>query len=166
MRSGVGRENIEDQAGTIHHPRFQQLLEVARLAGGQLVVEYDQIVLEFIVQRGDLLGLAGADEVLREGPFEPLVHAPDDIEAGGIGQQRQLAQGVLGAPGAAVAGQIGADEEGALARGFGREEPPTVRAGGDGRFGYSRTPSTKSVKLPASGAKKRSDLRPERLICV
>jgi hypothetical protein len=40
------------------------------------------------------------------------------FEAGGVGQQGQLAERVLGAPDAAPAGQLGADQEGALDRGF------------------------------------------------
>jgi len=57
-----------------------------------------------LAQRRDLFGFAGADEVLGGRVFDPLVGAPDDIEASGIGQQRQLAQRVLGRPRAAVAG--------------------------------------------------------------
>jgi hypothetical protein len=61
------------------------------------------------VQHGDLLDLAGSDEVFGEGLLEPLVEAADDVQPGGIGQQGQLAQRVLSAPRAAVAGQLGAD---------------------------------------------------------
>ena len=50
----------------------------------------------------------------------------------GFGKQFQLSQRVLGAPGAAVAGQLGTDQEGALTRGFGGVQPPSIRSGSDG----------------------------------
>ena len=146
MGARVSREDIEDQASAVDHTSIEQLLDITCLAGCQLVVEHHQIILELFAQLGDLCNLAGADEMLGERLLEPLVEATDDIQAGSIGQQRQLTQRVLGAPGAAVAGQLGADQEGALARRLGGMQSPPVGGGGDSLFSYSRAPFARRLR--------------------
>jgi hypothetical protein len=70
--------------------------------------------------------------VLGEGPLEALVDAANYLKVGGIGQQLQLLQRVLGAPQATVAGQLCADKKRALARRGGRVH---TLAAGAGRVG-------------------------------
>jgi hypothetical protein len=138
----VGGEDVEDQAGAVEHLHLERIFEVARLPWCQLVVEDHQVILQLVAQRGDLLDLAWADEVLGERLLEPLVGATDDIEAGGVGQQRQLLERVGGLPRAAPAGQLGADQEGALARRRSRVQPLAI--GGRLKGGlsvYDITPS-------------------------
>jgi hypothetical protein len=60
------------------------------------------------------------------------VGVPHHFQAGGVGQQGQLAERVLGAPNAAPAGQLGADQEGALDRGFRLVQALAVGGGRNG----------------------------------
>jgi hypothetical protein len=87
----MGRKDIQDQAGAVEHAHLENLFDIAGLAGCQLIVEHDQVVFELLAQRGDLFDFAGADEMLGEGLLQPLIQAADDIQAGGVGQQFQLA---------------------------------------------------------------------------
>ena len=98
VRARVRGEDIQDQAGAIEHLHLQRFFEVARLRRRQLIVEDHQVIFQLIAQCGDLFRFAGADEMLGEGPFEPLVHAADHIKVGSIGQQRQLLERILRAP--------------------------------------------------------------------
>jgi len=86
VRARVGGEDIQDQPGSIEHLHLQYFLQVARLGRRQLIVEDHQIIFQLIAHCGDLFGLARPNEVLGEGPFEPLIDAADHLKAGGVGE--------------------------------------------------------------------------------
>jgi hypothetical protein len=149
VRARVGGEDIQDQPGAVEHLHLQRFFEVARLCRRQLIVEHHQVIFQLVAQRGDLFGLAGADKVLGEGLLQPLVHAADHLQVGGIGQQRQLLQRILRAPQAAVAGQLCAYQERAVAWWSSIMHTLATSAGRDhGLFFDGRTPLSCKTQTP------------------
>ena len=93
---GVLGEDVEDHRGAVDRGAAQQLLEVELLGGGELVVEHDRVAVGGQRQLAQLLGLALAHVGGRVGRLAPLVDAADLVGAGGVDQQGQLVDRVLG----------------------------------------------------------------------
>ena len=55
-------EDIQDQTGTIDDPALQFALKIALLAGGQGVIEDDQLAFAGLDQRPQLVNLTATDE--------------------------------------------------------------------------------------------------------
>ena len=68
----------------------EQLLEVALLRGRELVVEDDDVDVERLRDRLELLGLALADVGRGVGGAPALQLGVDRLGAGGVGEQREL----------------------------------------------------------------------------
>ena len=60
-------EDIQDQTGTINDPALQFALKIALLAGGQGVIEDDQLAFAGLDQRPQLVDLTATDEKTRGG---------------------------------------------------------------------------------------------------
>ncbi len=85
-------EDVEDDRGAVDGGAAEELLEVPVLRRGQVVVEHDGVGVEALAQRGDLLGLAAADEGRRVGSVAPLHDAAHDVGARAVHQAGQLVQ--------------------------------------------------------------------------
>ena len=91
-----GGEDVEDDLGPVDHLDAQELLQVPRLGGAEVVVEDDEVGLVRLDQLLQLLDLARAD-VRGDVRLLPLLeHAADDDQPGGLGQAPDLVQGVVG----------------------------------------------------------------------
>src|SRR5690606_19845161 len=72
---------IQKPAGTVDHPTLQFALQVTLLAGGQHVVEDDQVALPRLDQRTQLVHLAAADQETRAGLIAGDGHEVDHLGA-------------------------------------------------------------------------------------
>ena len=87
VRTRPRREDVEDQAGAVDDARLERALEIALLARTQRVVEDHQLGTTGRRGRGDLLGLAAADEQAGVGL---AAAASDDVEHIGTGRTGQF----------------------------------------------------------------------------
>ncbi len=109
-RAGALREDIQDERGAVEDFALEDLFQVAALGRRQFVVENHGIDILLAAGVGEFIRLAAADEGGRDGHFELLRAAADDVAAGGRGQFAQLSQGILEVPRGAVL-EFDADEE-------------------------------------------------------
>ena len=100
---GVLGEDVEDHRGAVDGGAPEQLLEVALLGRGQLVVEHHGVAVGLEGHLVQLLGLALAHVGGRIGGATALHDPADLVGAGGVDQQRQLVEAGLGVLGGARA---------------------------------------------------------------
>jgi len=90
-------EDVEDEGRAVKY--FDVLAEdgfqFALMAGREFIVEDDHVGLTFADEELDLLGLARADEGGRVGLVKTLDGLADHVDAGRIGQARQLLQAIF-----------------------------------------------------------------------
>src|SRR5690606_4056514 len=79
--TGALGEDIQNQTGTVDHPALQFALQVTLLAGGQHVVEDDQVALPRLDQSTQLIHLAAADQETRAGLIAGDGHEVDHLGA-------------------------------------------------------------------------------------
>ena len=89
VRARALREDVEDQPGAIDDAALGELFEIALLHRRERAVDEDQIRVERLALLGELLGLAGADEVARVRPVDARGQRADDARAG---RARELAE--------------------------------------------------------------------------
>ncbi len=99
---GAAGEDVEDQLAAIEHHRsfavfgaellVDRLLQRADLAGGEVIVEQDDVGLVLARQLGDLDHLAAADERGGIDLLSVLHDLGNDARAGGLGETAQFAQ--------------------------------------------------------------------------
>src|SRR5690606_21631027 len=97
-RAGTLAENVEDESSTVGHPRAEDTLQVALLAGGEIVVEYGQLVSENRPPISQFPSLALADKGGGVGMVAPLNDGVGHLEAGALCKARQLVQRFLHRP--------------------------------------------------------------------
>ncbi len=114
---GVLGEDVQDQRLPVHHVHLEQLLQVALLGRGELVVEHHHIDVEGAGQLHQLLRLAPADEGGGVGGGTAHQLGVHGVGAGGVGEQCQLLQRALGIE-QRVASQHHPHQEGALTQAF------------------------------------------------
>ena len=121
VRPGVNAEDVEDERGAVDDLDGlpHRALEVCLLRGGELVIEDDDVRPEVSDERAQLLDLSAPDERPRDGGVKPLVHGVDDLGAIGLGEARELGEGLLAGP--LRPAEVDADEDGALRHGSRRE---------------------------------------------
>jgi hypothetical protein len=102
VRARALREDVEDEARAIDDAALGQLFEIALLHRRERTVDEDQVRIERLALLGELLGLAGADEIARIGPVDARAQRADDartcrarelaelIESGRVGAARLL----------------------------------------------------------------------------
>src|SRR5690606_4517111 len=75
-RARALREDLEDELRAVEDPAAaaERLLDVARLGGGELVVEHDEGRVQVLGRRADLGELAGAGVEARVGTASPAAH--------------------------------------------------------------------------------------------
>ena len=113
-RARVAGEDVEDDGAAVEDAHLRELLEVAHLGRGQVVVEDDHVGPGALRQLLQLLGLALADVVGGVDPGPRLHHALDHGQGRRVGQPGELVEGLLHLPhGQARQGQ--AHEQGGLA---------------------------------------------------
>jgi hypothetical protein len=88
--AGALREDIEDQAAAVEHAAREFLLQVALLAGTQLVIDDDQVGTERSDARAHFLDLAGAHEESWIGGLAGSGHHFKDRRASGARQRGEL----------------------------------------------------------------------------
>ena len=96
---GVLGEDVEDHCGPVDGGATEQLLEVALLRRGELVVEHHRVAVGLQRDLAELLGLALADVGGRVGRGAALHEARDLVGAGCVDELRELVEpgfGVLG----------------------------------------------------------------------
>ncbi len=96
LAAGMLGENIQDQRRAVDDLDLHDALELAELPGGELAVADDGVGTGVRDDPGQLGGLARADIGSRVRPATPLDQALEYFRPGGLGQQRKLAQRVLG----------------------------------------------------------------------
>ena len=90
--AGVRGEDVEDHRRAIDHRQAHGLLQVALLAGAQLVVAGDQVGVALVREALGLGDLARAEVGVRVRSVAALHHLADDRHAGGAQQLSQLAR--------------------------------------------------------------------------
>ncbi len=90
------REDVENQLRPIDHPAAAELLEIARLGGGQVVVEDDDRRVGPTRVLGKRFGLPSADERGRIGNGARLGRGEHDLRAGGAGEPGELVEQFVG----------------------------------------------------------------------
>ena len=93
---GVLGEDVEDHRGAVDRGATEELLEVALLGRGELVVEHDGVAVGLERDLAQLLGLALADVGGRVGRGAALHEARDLVGAGGVDELRELVEAGLG----------------------------------------------------------------------
>ena len=112
-RARVAGEDVEDDGAAVEDAHLRELLEVAHLGGGQVVVEEDHGRPAGLRQLAQLVGLSFADVVGGVDAGARLQHLIGHGQGCGVGQPGELVEGILHFPsGHARQGQ--ADEEGGL----------------------------------------------------
>ncbi len=89
------REDVQNEAVAVEDASADQLLEVALLAGGERVVDEDDVGGVFCGHGTQLIGLAAAHEVARIGPLAAAGHRGDGLRSGGLRELPELLQ-ILG----------------------------------------------------------------------
>jgi hypothetical protein len=89
--AGTLGEDVQDQAGAVQHAALQHPLQIAFLAGGELVIEDHQIGALLGDPIADLFGLALADEQARIGGLAGAGDERHRLSARRTGQFRELA---------------------------------------------------------------------------
>ena len=111
-------EDVEDELGAIDDVDVEDLLDVPRLRGREIVVEYDEVRAAVVNLPGELLDLAFADEGRAVDARAGLQRLPHDRGARAAGEELELGE-VLELVFAPDAGQRDADEVGPFGRCFG-----------------------------------------------
>ena len=103
----VSREDIENQLGPIEHFDLQGSFEIARLAGGQIVVEDDHVRFVRFHQQRQLLHLAASQAGGRIRSIAPLGEPTDYCRPGSGSQSLEFLEwvGFKSLPGEDDAGQ-------------------------------------------------------------
>jgi hypothetical protein len=89
VRPRALREDVEDQPRAVDDAALGEFLEIALLDRAQGVVDQDQVGIERLLLRLQLVGLAGADEITRIRPLDASAQRTNDT---GAGRTRQLAE--------------------------------------------------------------------------
>ena len=113
--SGVLGEYVEDHRLAVHHVAVEGALQVALLSRREAVVEHDNVDVEALRDRRQLVDLPLADEGCRVGGVALHQHDVDRIGARGLGEPGQLLERGFGFFGVGIA-QGHPDEEGPLAK--------------------------------------------------
>ena len=95
-RRGVLGEDVEDQRFSVDDVALEELLQVALLRRGELVVEDHEVDVQGPGQRGQLARLPGADERGRVDLTAAHQFPIDGLGAGGVGEQLELVEAALG----------------------------------------------------------------------
>ena len=106
-------EDLEDQRGAVEQLALEDLLQVAALGAGQLVVEDDGVHLLLLAVPGELLRLARADVGARMRRLQLLRAVAHDLRADRAGQFGEFVERIADVQGGAGL-QLHADEEGAI----------------------------------------------------
>ena len=101
---GVLGEDVEDHRGAVDGRAPEELLEVALLGRGELVVEHHGVAVGLEGDLAQLLGLALADVGGRVGRGAALHEARHLVGAGGVDELRELVEAGLGVLGGVPAG--------------------------------------------------------------
>jgi hypothetical protein len=107
------REDIENQLAPIDDANLELAFEIARLRGGQRVVENSERRALCLRELADLRGLALADEGARVGGFEALANDTGDFGAGALSECFELVEGFVGAD-SLLGTEFDSDQDGAL----------------------------------------------------
>ena len=89
---GPRRENVEDQLAAVEHLGLSDLLQLADLGRGQIVVENDHVGFETSDPLGELKGLALADVGRRIDRTDALLKPVSNNGPGTLGESGQLGQ--------------------------------------------------------------------------
>ncbi len=137
-RARAAREDVEDQLPSDRAPAPVQAFSRLRdLGRGEVVVDDDEVGAEALRQGAHLGGLAGADPRGGVGLGAVLDDPVEDVDAGGVGEARELLE--RGVVGLRVAGQMQTQQDGLLAPGTGaassgvelQRRSPTAARGGE-----------------------------------
>ena len=93
-RARTPGEDVENERGAVEDLARENLLQVAALRGGKLVVEDDRVHALLAAKGGKLDRLARADERGGDGVFELLDAAAEDFTSGSAGQFREFRHGI------------------------------------------------------------------------
>ena len=96
LGGGVLGEDVQDHRGAVDGRAAQELLQVARLGRGQLVVEDHGVGVHRVGQVAQLLGLPLTDIGGRVGTVTSLQYPGGLVGPGRVHQQRQLVEVALG----------------------------------------------------------------------
>jgi hypothetical protein len=121
-RARAPGEYVEDELRAVDDVDFEDFLDVARLRGSEVVVEYDEVRAAVVNLPGELVDLALADEGRAVDAGAGLQRPPDDLRAGAAGEELELGE-VLDLVLAPRAGERDADEVGSLERGYRWRDP-------------------------------------------
>ena len=92
VRLGAAGEDVEDQLRAVEHLQPGGFLQIAGLAGTEIVVEEDHVGHFGVGQGGQFLHLSLAQVGCRVGRLAALGQLADDLRAGGFGQTFQFFQ--------------------------------------------------------------------------
>jgi hypothetical protein len=81
VRARALREDVENQPRAIDDAALGEFFEIALLHRRERAVDQDQVRVERLPLQGELLGLAGADEVARVRPVDARGQRADDARA-------------------------------------------------------------------------------------
>ena len=110
VRAGALGKDVEDQAGAVQHAGLQQALQVALLAGRQVVVDDHHLGTVLDDQLAHRFGLAAAQEVAGVGGVALAIDHAQHIGARRAGQLDELLMGLWVVP----AVEIQVDQNGPL----------------------------------------------------
>ena len=99
---GVLGEDVEDQRRAVDDLDLGAVLQVAQLAGRELAVADDRVGAGGLRDVAQLVDLAAADVGGRVGLRAALHQRVEHLRAGGLGEQLELGEGVLGVLGRAL----------------------------------------------------------------
>ena len=166
------RENVEDELGAVDHPGVDQLLDVALLRSGEVVIEQKQIGGDRSGGARDLFQLAASDQGGRIGTVAVLQKFADDLGARADRQRAQFGQRLFGAElgdvrgfrrqlcGGSVASRLGGRGQ-RTAPGLGRRR--SARAGAQVKANEKRTLPGRTVPVSPPGRAPRRRLLPAGL---
>jgi hypothetical protein len=87
---GAFGEDIEDQRCSVDDECAQPVFDIAKLGGGELIVEDDDVRIDLADGLDDLVELAGPDVGLGMWMSKVLGRRADDIKAGRLGKTCQF----------------------------------------------------------------------------
>ena len=92
VRSRAGREDVQDQLGSVDHLHLERLFQIPRLPGRQVVVEQNDVRPVRFDQQGELLDFPFPDTGREIGLVAPLDQPADRLDPRRLGQSGEFVE--------------------------------------------------------------------------